>query len=481
MPRKQGEHLEPKKVKSVIIKRIIQTDGEVREPDIRKFLEAEYGLVDQSTIHRHLQELKNKYGCIEKNPPLKAGLANTWDIKNVKNLKNIRQHFPAIPLNKYAKSLNMVFGEAGLDIFTIDSIKLYAQLSLSVTFFNIVLDVGMKKVSQRTWENYREKTEFKKITKLIEETTVGFYSEYIEPNPSFQISISEFTHILEEIGYKKGKLSSSVWNEKFSNLEKVLPLERFDIVEKKVTMEQVGQFFGELVEEIMDEKLPVSKSPLKCEEVLDILQEAQDIVSKIPIEEFKEKVFIKKYTEMFSDYDESMISDILADRKMYMELYKIFYLEQKMQSEFEDYQFYFLLDHCFNHDVLTETASSEETKYVKEFKKSKITFEIIEKERLANLDELNKRKTENIQENLLYEELKKYSDEIHAYLLSDLKIVSEIFVKHKLPLPSGQVYKKVEDAYQSLTQFFGSVIDINETTLLELQYADFPVFKPKLI
>jgi hypothetical protein len=120
-----------------------------------------------------------------------------------------------------------------------------------------------------------------------------------------------------------------------------------------------------------------------------------------------------------------------------------------------------LLEHCYNHDKLIGVASNEELDLVGQIKKNFDKFADNERMWSSNLKESRKTKTEEIHENLENTDFKNHEEIIYAWVLADLKTVSEIFVEYQLPLPSGEVHKKVEDAYYSLTQFFKYAIPTN--------------------
>src|SRR5665647_397428 len=95
-------------VKPGIIKCILSKKVSIKELDIRTYLEKEYNKkIDQGNINRHLHDLE-EFSCIELIPPSKKGLPNHWDITKTEHLKNIKDKFHDIQLNKYEKSLMIV-------------------------------------------------------------------------------------------------------------------------------------------------------------------------------------------------------------------------------------------------------------------------------------------------------------------------------------------------------------------------------------
>lgn len=139
MRRNQGDHLKWDEVKAGIIEFIISSDGPVLEPEIREFLVREYEIKDIGNMKKHLRDLQYRpYSCINKIPG-KPGFANSWDIIHVKNLKNVRIHFPEIRLNTYDKSLNIISDHLGFNQGTPYADEYRRQLSISVSFFDMCL------------------------------------------------------------------------------------------------------------------------------------------------------------------------------------------------------------------------------------------------------------------------------------------------------------------------------------------------------
>jgi hypothetical protein len=457
MQRKPGERLKHKEVKMSILKRILSNKKEISEPDIRAFLEKEYGLIDQGTINRHLHSLQKEFGCLEKIMPTKKGLRNKWEVKNIENLNNIWLHFPEIQLNKYAKALNLIFYEMGLEMNSIWNIKLYAQLSLSNTFFNLVLDKGRKNIYPQIWEIYKDKHS----TQLgfVKKSLLDFHLLYIKSNPKTNISVEELENIINQIAFTQEKLSPDVWNKNFSNLEKVLRIDKFLFVEKEVS-DRLNSAMKDEVCKIVNDKHSNLKS-LPQYAAFDINKEVSDALENLPREELCENLFIDIYNEIYPEHEESNNREILTDRKMYIQLNEMISQMHKIIEGFQYYRFNFLLEHCYNQDKLTGVASKEELEFVGQITNNFDRF--VDNQRMwsSNLKESQKTKTEEIHENLENTDFKNHEEIIYAWVLADLKTVSEIFVEYQLPLPSGEVHKKVEDAYYSLTQFFKYAIPTN--------------------
>ena len=108
-PKKEQTHrLKQSQIKTSLVDLMMRTRISIPEPEIRVYLHKKYGVKDQGTINIHLHSLE-KLGCIDLITTNKeVTRANQWGIETLDNLKNIRQHFPDIPFNKYEKSLQIV-------------------------------------------------------------------------------------------------------------------------------------------------------------------------------------------------------------------------------------------------------------------------------------------------------------------------------------------------------------------------------------
>lgn len=198
MKRHHGDHLKWKEVKTSIIEFVISRTEAVLEPDIRDFLEKEYGIRDQGNIKTHLKELQYKpYACIEKIPG-KPGLANKWDIKTLENLKNIMHSFPKIRLNKYGKSLNIILKESNYEIKTFNGFKYYIRLLLSTSFFNLCIENDIETLQYRAWEVYLEDKGFNKV-QLAKTYLVECYGAYIKQHTNSVISEETFLNTIQEM------------------------------------------------------------------------------------------------------------------------------------------------------------------------------------------------------------------------------------------------------------------------------------------
>lgn len=438
MTKKQGGHYKWNEVKSYILKHILENKGPIREPDIRKYLKRSCEIIDQGTINRHLHDLQDSMGCIERNKTLKKGLANYWDVKTIKNLKNIRYHFPDIPLNNYAKSINIIFRESGLDIGSPYGIKLYARSLLSVSFFDMTMATGIENIQVRTWKMYLYGDGFEKIhhiRKLIDD----FYTTYIENNLNFKMNMNEFVENIEQFSYNDDEISASTWGEKFRGLEKEMSRETFLVIEDEISQNDnlLNKIREERVYEILEEKQPGWKSRYDFN-IFRIINEQIPEIIRDREDEIKEKLFLRIYEEEIWDSSREketnkdiLLEKIKNDRKMYLKIDEIISVLRKERVKFETSRYDLLLQHCFNHDILTGVASTEELEFMANIKKNFTEF----------IDSSFDPHTSK--------------DAGKKWILNDLKIISEILVKYQQPLPSGNVYKKQEEAYMDLIEFLG--------------------------
>ena len=187
MVRVPGEHLERKEVKTEIIKIVLSNSRAVKEPEIRRHLEAKYGIIDESNIRRHLKTLgEDPYSCIEK-IQIKRERANYWDVKTIENLKKILFHFPEILLNKYDKSLDIVVKKSSDSLFFPEPAMFKNQLAYSVSLFNICLEHEPETLYAQTMLIYRFGTGFEEY-QTVKKYLIGLSSLYLKYRPNVEIS-----------------------------------------------------------------------------------------------------------------------------------------------------------------------------------------------------------------------------------------------------------------------------------------------------
>lgn len=191
MAKKQGDRLKQYETKSNIIKYILENNGPIGEPDIRKHLYVKYEIKDQSRINRHLHELE-QYNFIEVIPPTKTDLRNKWNITKFEHLENIKRkgeedtYFKKISLNEYEKSLMIICKKRGYNIRTLEGLKIYNRMRLLPSYFNMCMDTDSKTLYNRVWNIYLEDNEFK--DQYFKKPLNSFYIDFIKDNPKTEIN-----------------------------------------------------------------------------------------------------------------------------------------------------------------------------------------------------------------------------------------------------------------------------------------------------
>lgn len=289
MIRKQGDRLKQSETKSNVIQYILEKQGPVSEPNIRKYLQENYQIKDQGSINRHLHELK-KVECIELIHPLKTGLRNEWDITKIEHLKNIKEKFIGIQLNKYEKAINIVLQKNGYCVTDLGGFFAYIWLLLSDSFFNACLDTSISMLTTRSFTIYEFNNAgyWRHIAKKTDEC----YIAYTKQHPNFEISSEEFVHILIKISVKHNVINSY---EVFTEAWK----------------ENIRKFIKGKSNEIEDDQ--------------DIYNSIYEVVKMTQIlrEEFQEIMFLVLFESYF-------IQDVLLDKASEEE--KIYAIEIKANS-----------------------------------------------------------------------------------------------------------------------------------------------------
>jgi hypothetical protein len=245
MVKKQGERLKQYETKSNIIKYILENNGPVREPDIRKYLDEKYGIKDQSRINRHLHELK-KDNYIELIPPTKTCLRNKWDIIKFEHLSNIKikirdeESFKKILLNAYEKSLMILCQKSGYNIKTLEGLKIYNRMLLSPSFFDTCMDTDIETLYYRLYNIYFNLYEYRDYH-FIRKPLNEFHIIHIE-NPKFEIwskTIHEttegWTHKKRENSIENFQITKDEDREKYIKTDQILGMDGFQQSEFKLS------------------------------------------------------------------------------------------------------------------------------------------------------------------------------------------------------------------------------------------------------
>jgi hypothetical protein len=307
MPKKQGDRLNVGEVKSSILKFILKNEKLVGEPAIREFLLKRYNIMDQGNINRHLHDLQ-KLDCIELIPPEKKGLRNYWDIKKLKNLRNIKQQFPEIRLNDYEKSIKIVLKEHEHFENSPDWLSFYLKLLLSASFFNTSIETGSRGLDRGIWKIYIN--------------TIGSYRHQ---RIDELLELCYFTHIKH---YSDFKMSE----DEFINTIKAHPWEIY------------RSFAEDVLLKLFEEKFPGFPKEIPHLIFKTQLSGIEEIPEEIP-EEIDEKDLIR------------YMLDAMRLR-----------IEEKI--DFEYIKDDLLLEHFLHHDMLIGADSPEELYFINKTKES---------------------------------------------------------------------------------------------------------------
>jgi hypothetical protein len=193
-----GAHLRPNEVKMSILDFILKNKEPVSELSIREHLKNKHGVVDQSTINKHMRNLKD-LRCIELISP-KTSRRNYWDVATLGHLKNIRHEFPELMLNTHEKSINLILMELGCGKYSPYWLRYYIQLLISTSFCNTCLEFSIGRIHQGIDEIYnsgRGSDLRRRMFKLIKVC----YSVYVKQNSGFKMSQYELRNALIEFDW----------------------------------------------------------------------------------------------------------------------------------------------------------------------------------------------------------------------------------------------------------------------------------------
>lgn len=314
MAKKQGEKFIVGEVKSGILEFILENTVPVKESAVREHLHKKYDVVDQGSINRHMSGLK-KLDCIESVSPVEKSRSNYWDIKNLKNLRNIKHEFPAIKLNTFEKSIKIILREHRYVVSSPDWLRLYIQLLMSPSFFDACIENSVDTLNRRivkiyvtSIDSYREQ----RINDLLEVC----YANYVRCPSVLETSEEKFTNSMRGLPW-----------EVYVNLTE-------DMIPKNMQPHDFEKYFPGLPEEIPHLFL---KTRLKNLEKIPV---------NIPVEINKGEI---------GKYALSVLS-LIVNQKL----------------DFRARKDVLLLEHFLNHDILIGTDSPEELYFVKKTKENHI-------------------------------------------------------------------------------------------------------------
>lgn len=207
METKRRHHFEWNAIKESIIEFVLNAESPVNEPGVSEFLKGKYGEFTRSTINKHLRAL-GELGCIESIPVKDKSKFNYWNIRSIKNLKNIKDEFPNIELKSFTKSLKILLEELDTEGFVdisnpMECRRFEIQLSLSDSYFSYLLNTDLKTFRENVHNLNPFGKDFLK-TDRYEGLLNKVYTEFIEPisiDPGISISKEEFENMLVSLIY----------------------------------------------------------------------------------------------------------------------------------------------------------------------------------------------------------------------------------------------------------------------------------------
>lgn len=218
MARKRGDVSESG-IKADIIKFILENkESPIDESKIRGSLKK-----DQGNVNRDLHQLE-ELGCIELTQTIKKGhrTYNHWDITKTEHLKNIKDKFHDIQLNKYEKSLMIVLQKNRNSVWRVDGIKFYIKLLISPSFFNACISTNINILCERAWKIYARKNsiEIRRINNLLKMC----YTLYITRYSNFKMSYESFESMMTQMSQREDihptEMFMKIWEEELLGLPK---------------------------------------------------------------------------------------------------------------------------------------------------------------------------------------------------------------------------------------------------------------------
>jgi hypothetical protein len=359
MRRNKGEHLKWNEVKAGIIEFIIRSNGAVPEPEIRKFLAREYEVKNLGSLKRHLKDLQYRpYSCIAKIQG-KSGLANKWNITKIEHLKNIRINFPEMRLNRYKKSLNIIIRERSFNSKTPNANRFRVQLLISVSFFDMCLKSEIETL-------YTKADEIRKLSRdasiwrslrSAKNQTNKLYTEFmkrISTNPNIWPDV--YNECLNDLLKSKICQTSLKFSERIEISEEAFQ----KMVEEAIVIQN---------DEISPERLYTAmikeiSNRMSCE----IIGQKMFKEMRLELLETPNKTLVEQVANMLAKMSEKIFNRILVKEnweEMYHEILHIIsvkHINQLIGLEI-------IFDHCVQRDIVDDTISTVETKFVLEERK----------------------------------------------------------------------------------------------------------------
>jgi len=332
MVKKTKVHFAWNEVKTSILELILDSSGPISEPSIREQLYEKYGAADQGLINRQLHSLES-IGCVESVSPGKKSRSNYWDIKKLKNLKNVSDHFKEIELKKYEKPIGIIIKDLFFDASPDNKDAIFEQLSTSTSFFNLCIksgtDIKAFYVNAKKLYQYDEGFE---IAQDVKESVKDLHIEFLKRiliNPNY-IGVNDSSRLDIDQILLKYYPYIAISEERFRAL-----LEEIQIISGgNMSAEELNQI---IMKEISLKFLSeISQNALKAVPT-EFLKISEETLSKVSVEIFKRAM---------EGNPEEMCRNFLALK---------FY--QRIASMWSPY---LIFKHCFYQDIINGTVSPEE-------------------------------------------------------------------------------------------------------------------------
>ena len=368
MMKKPGDRLSTGEVKTSILTHILKNDGPMEESAIREFLLNDLNVVAQSSINRHLNDLR-KLDCLELIEPLKKGLKNNWDIKTLKNLRNIKHEFPGLQLNEYEKSITVILREHRYVMNSPVWLKHYIQLLVSSSFFNACIENSIDALDRGFVKMYRLNIDFYRNQRINDLLKVCYIAS-VKYHSDLKTSEEQFTNSMRGLP----------WEIYIDFTENMIP--------KNMLPHEFEQHFPGLPEEI-----PWLFFKTKLLGLEEIPVEIPDEISKEDIGKYALEAL-----------------RLIIDQTLGLRASKDV----------------LLLEHFFNHDIITGVVSEYEPYFVKQTNKNHT---------------LPRGSTEPWRMDLKEAEL------------ADLRLASEMIIKYKQP-SEFSISDNLNEVYQAVLKFY---------------------------
>lgn len=341
-------HFNVGEVKSEIIEFILRYKGPIGEPFIRRSLQEKYNGIDQGTVNRHLHDL-HKLGCLELiSPSKKTTRSNRWNIATLKQLEKILDQFLNIELNRYEKSLDIVSRNHLHYINPARDVIFHVQLLLSTSFFDLCIKNDTKTLSYKASEIY-------------------IFGKGFEDELLIQSHIDYMYAKLTSTVFKDIDFLLSVWNKHIEDsLKTNIQSNPSDYLQ---TFSLSRELFQTILKNIEPQTEDVNEEVMGRKLVQLISLGISHEVFRPSFQEISDRKNLKRSALKLSfDIKDDIFNRLIEEdpRELYHKMTEInnHKLKVKYNSPF------IIFDHCFEDDILNDTASPEEKEFIKKQKSS---------------------------------------------------------------------------------------------------------------